>query len=651
MVVVSSSHSGRCIGPESILLAAFFAAFFYFASMCAEAVAMSPEVEAAFRAVQAYSGEDRIPAMDRIDRAIGEVEYSFGRSREFETRLIELLSTPGLGPTSKKFAAKQLGRVSTERSVAVFEPLLYTPDMSAVARAGLQGISGLDAQDALLRALSKTNGELRAAIIDTIGAREDRAAVPALVKFTGKGDPRVMRAAIRALGEIGGPEAVKDLLWCRRNVPRDLRALATDAYFRCAEKYAAKGDVIGALDMYDTFYVDAETPEVRRRALEGILIIEESGGADLIIEVLSGRSAYLYNTALDAIPGVRGLTATETLATALPTFPLGLQARVVGALASRGDPAALPAIHLASKHSDLALCDASIRALGSLANRRSVSILLAFAAGQRVEARELARASLLTMMGPGVNDALVTAAMGSKNTVRTEAVRMIVAREVQAGVPVLLRIAQRDFESLQIEALRGLGTIATADDLPALVDVLIEAPRSTVRDEAARAIVSTAVRVDRGLDRTFAIRRALQHGVQSLETKVLLVEMLGEIGDDRGLPAIRAVVKRLEPLVADAAIRVLSAWPTPTPLDDLESLAKRVEDPNLRRRAVDGYLQLLRKPSARSLEETLKRYKWAIRIATTSEQHAAILSDLQQLPGESAHELIETLTADRGGAD
>ncbi|MCH7908082.1 MAG: HEAT repeat domain-containing protein, partial [Candidatus Hydrogenedentes bacterium] len=357
---------------------------------------------------------------------------------------------------------------------------------------------------------------------------------------------------------------------------------------------------------------------------------------------------YLYDTALNAISVVRGSTATETLATALPTFSSALQARAIGALALRGDPAALPAIHLASEQSDPALRGASIRALGNLADGTSTSILLAFAAGPKAEERALARASLLTMTGPGVNDALVTAAMGSNNSVRTEAVRMIVARKVRVGIPVLLRMAQRDIESLQIEALRGLGTIATADDLPALVDVLIEAPRLTVRAEAARAIVSTAVRADRGLDRTFAIRRALQHGVQSLETRVLLIEMLGEIGDDRGLPAIRAVVKRPNPLVADAAIRVLSAWPTSAPLDDLESLVKRVDGPNLRRRAVDGYLQLLRKPSARSLEETLKRYKWAIRIATTSEQRATILSDLQQLPGEAAQELIGTLTADRG---
>ena len=147
---------------------------------------------------------------------------------------------------------------------------------------------------------------------------------------------------------------------------------------------------------------------------------------------------------------------------------------------------------------------------------------------------------------------------------------------------------------------------------------------------------------------TGGVRRALQHGVHAVESKVLLGGLLGVIGGDRGLPAIRAVVKRPNPLVADAAIRVLSAWPTSAPLDDLESLVKRVEGPNLRRRAVDGYLQLLRKPSARSLEETLKRYKWAIRIATTSEQRATILSDLQQLPGESAQELIGTLTADRG---
>jgi len=87
-------------------------------------------------------------------------------------------------------------------------------------------------EESLRTALGQTQGNLRIGIINTIGDRKDRASLNAVSALVSGQDEATARAALNAIGKIGGAPAVEALDGAK--VPASLKAVWGDAYLRCA---------------------------------------------------------------------------------------------------------------------------------------------------------------------------------------------------------------------------------------------------------------------------------------------------------------------------------------------------------------------------------------------------------------------------------
>ena len=165
-----------------------------------------------------------------------------------EEQLIGVLqSNPSAA--EKDAACAQLKRVGTDLSVPALAALLSDEKLSHSARYALESMPSRKAGQALTDALSTTSGLTKVGIINSLGMRGEKQAVPALVKSLADKDDQVAAAAATALGQIGGTSALKALQQASAQSAGPLHDAIADAWLRGAKRLLAAGNRSEALDI------------------------------------------------------------------------------------------------------------------------------------------------------------------------------------------------------------------------------------------------------------------------------------------------------------------------------------------------------------------------------------------------------------------
>lgn len=119
------------------------------------------------------------------------------------------------GTQAPKLAAvRALGQIAQPTTVPALVDLMGSSDreVSQAARESLAAIPGQEVDNVVLKMLAGENPSDRLTALQLIGRRRMQSAVNNLLKATGDGDGRVRTAALKRLGELGGPAQLGDLL-------------------------------------------------------------------------------------------------------------------------------------------------------------------------------------------------------------------------------------------------------------------------------------------------------------------------------------------------------------------------------------------------------------------------------------------------------
>lgn len=598
-----------------------------------------------FRALGAYLRGEESGALERIVEAVSAAHDTGAQRRELASRLAAVLGDGGASDAARWFAARQLSRVASDAEVGTIAPLLRRSDTVDMARYVLERLPGYQAQQALLDGMRNTRGETRIGIIDSLGERGDPSAVAHLRRLSGNGDSATMRAAIVAMGKIGGDEAANATRWCAENIRYDLRPVATEAFLRCADKFLAEGDRERAAIMYEYVYIPAEKTELRMAALRGLLQAEPERAPERIIDTLLNEEPEMKNVAAESISLIDDEAGITALAEALPRLPAEYQAHVLDALARHPVPSGREATIAAARNANGRVGSAAIGALSAYGDAETITMLLRLAASGDESVREAARSSLVRMEGPIVNDRLAQAAISPDNGIRAEALHAITGRRAEEALPIVLRACEREVGGIRVLALESLGSIATVKELPFLVDQFKRAESVEDRAAANGAIVATAKRLGPGEARIQPIVKAMSGG-RSSENDIALINILGQVGDDAAIPALLNAAKNRDGAVREAAVRALGRWNSPGALDALREIMAKAKTPAEERLAVDGYLRLLSIESDRGVEETLALYQALTVRPLSAEQKRQLLSGLAALEDGRALPLAMRYVAD-----
>jgi len=594
------------------------------------------DLEAALGKVPAFKyGESRAALAD-AERMIPPLATDAAQRKAIEKRLIALLNGEGTND-GKAFVCRQLSFVGSAEAVPSLAKLLPDKEMSHHARIAIERIPGDEAVAALRNALGKVQGALLVGVINSLGERRDAAAVPELSKLVGAADEAVAEAAVAALGKIGGAEAVKAIAAARTKASEKLRPVATDAYLLCAEQFVAAGKKADAAAIYKEVYDGEKKDHLCVAAFRGLLATGDQAAWALVIEALAAYDPKMWGVAAAFAREIPGTEATKALAAALGKLAPPAQVLLLGALAARGDAAALPAVLDAAKSKEESVRVAALGALGRLGNASCVPLLAGLAAAGQGAEQSAARKSLVELRGKDVDPALTAAAGAGEAPVRTELIRALAARNTTAAVPVLLKAAEDADKTIRTEAMNALGVLADAKALPALVKLLVETKADDERANAEKAVVATCRRVEDKEAATAPVLAALP-GVGA-PVRCALLRVLAKVPSAKGLEALRAAVKDADAAAKDVAIRGLADWPDAAPMPDLVAIARTAEGQVHKVLALRGFIRMAALPSDRPAEQTAKLFADAMTLAASPDDKKLVLAALANVNHTAALDL------------
>ncbi|MBP7050401.1 MAG: HEAT repeat domain-containing protein [Phycisphaerae bacterium] len=347
----------------------------------------------------------------------------------------------------------------------------------------------------------------------------------------------------------------------------------------------------------------------------------------MVIDALKSPDAEMQTGAIAIVREIGGAEVTKALAQELPNLGPTAQVQLLSALADRGDVLALPAVIEAGKSKDESVRVAALKAVGQLGNASSVPLLAERAASSKGVEQKAARESLYRLRGAEVDAAVLQNLAAAKSEVKVELVSAVGERNIAGSVETLLKAAKDEDRKVRTESLKVLRGVGKPEDMPALVNLLLEVKTDSDRTEAEKTIAIVAHKIEDATRQAAAVLQVLPN-VKDNPNRASLLRVLGRIGDSSALPTLRTALTAREAEIQDAAIRALSDWPTAEPVPDLLKVAQTAENAKYKVLALRGFVRLLGLASDRSAEETIDLYKKAMELAVDAQEKKRVLSGL-----------------------
>jgi len=607
------------------------------------------EIDKKLSAIVNYErGMSREPLI-AVEKLIRESQNQPERRKYIELRLAELLSEATL--ECKSFICRQLWFIGTADSVPAIAKLLMDEETADIACYAIGQNPSAEAGKALREALDNVSPKVQIRIINLLGDRRDDRSVEAIGKLVFGAEREVGEAAVAALGKIGGIQARKILVEVRAEGDLELRFAATDAYLRCAEDLVAEGKTKQATVIYKELADKDEAAIIRSAAIKGLA---DAGGQEtvpLVIAAMRDENRMVRTTARSCIRTMKGQGVTELFANELPETSPDEQVLLIGALADRGDTAALPAITAAAESANTEVRKAVLQAVGKLGDASSVEYLVK-AATESVSSEEKSTAvnSLKLLRGSGVDDAIVKSMQHSQPSVRSQLIQILFERNAVGTVPALLGEAVNPDRKVRRAAFKALGRLAGEKDLPSLVKLLVKLEDDGSRSQAERAVVT----VSRKISQTSKQADAVLAGLRSeksvdaapddarVAVRCSLLRTLGGIANNNALRTLEEASKETNPAVRDTAVRTLAKWPNATAAEALLEIYSNTQNQIHRLLSLRGFVRLLALPAGqRPVEKTLKMCRQAMYQARGPAEQKLVLSGLSNVSDPGALATVE----------
>lgn len=241
----------------------------------------------------------------RADPAALPALFALAKSGEKSIRLAAIRAMPQIGDAS---------------AVPVLVGLFADADrqISQTAQECLAAIPGEQPDAAVMAMFNSSDTSQRLTALELIGRRRMTASVPALLKAAGEADPKVRPAALKKLGELGGPDqllALLDLLM-RLKESQDLSAAEqalSDILAKADNPQSYADKLIGLL---------AQAQPAQKSVL--LRILSTIGGANALKAVraaVNDADAEVHATAIRALSGWKGADAAPDLLVLAKTSP------------------------------------------------------------------------------------------------------------------------------------------------------------------------------------------------------------------------------------------------------------------------------------------------------------------------------------------
>ncbi|OGD28519.1 MAG: hypothetical protein A2Y56_01510 [Candidatus Aminicenantes bacterium RBG_13_63_10] len=559
--------------------------------------------------------------------------------RETEAALLRFIQgSPA--PGGLMAACRALRLIGGPDSVPVLASLVLKPETTDAARFALERIPGSEADQALLAALDKAPGEGKRGIIFSLGERKSAAAVPALEKLAGGKVLSLAADAVKALGKVSGPDAVRALTAVLGKAGLQLKLEAASALLLAAENDP------GAAAIYDKLFATDLPPVMRQAAFKGKIEAAGGGRKDIILKALAGRDAFLFAPAIAMVPGNFRAGEVGQVADLFDRLPEDARVQLTAVLGGYPADTVGPYLLSAAENPSFDVRLAALRSIGKAGGAKSVAFLATKAARASGAEQDAARESLALLRGSDVDPAILAHLdKMSDDAVKAELVRAAGERRIAGAKPALMAMVKSASPMLKAKAAAALRDIAGTADIPDLLGLLLALEDETARESMQDAVAAVARSNPRELSRAGAVKAVLA-AEKDPKKKADLLRVLGKIGDDTSLALIRGALSDKDEGVVDAAVRALADWPTGMARDDVYEVARTSFALNHRVLSVRAFIRMIGLEPFRAPDGAVADLLRALAVSPRPEEKKLVLGMLVRFPCVTGLKTAESLLAD-----
>jgi len=612
-----------------------------FITVSAFAAGLSPEV------VANLSSEDmsvRTAAQNTLQQRAAEAGRPDAEAerRAFCKDVCGLLAAKP-SPAAAGQLVRQLQRIGARESLPTLEGLLghADPNLRDEARQALQMNAAPEAGRILLAALRKAQDpHWTAGLINALGQRRETGAVDQLASCLNHADSVVREAAVKALANTGGRDALSALYRARKDESDEALTvgLLDAAYFNLRQ-----GEDQLARKVYVELSADTEAEWVRAAALRGLIVLQPRQSAALLNDALGGSSDEIRMMVVEAVGQARTPGLARILAAKLAGLPPPLQIQALGVLEDSGDRALAPMVVGLLASEEAGVSAAAAQALVDIGDAAAVPPLLQAVLAGGDLARE-ARWALTRLHAPGVAGSLQTLVADGSQEQQALALA-ILAERGDAEVEMLLRYAGDADRGISGAALKALENTAGLEQLPEVVDFMLANPTAPQARQALGVIVAVQGRSqDDGAIVTLLADAAAQ---ADADGKALLFQALARVGGAQALVPVAAASDSGDATLRESAVRVLAEWPDGEALPFLASVVLDQQNAlKLRVLALRGMTRLAGAKGGPETDARAELFAKTLVAAPRPEDRETVLGALAKLPSPVALKAVEPLVAE-----
>jgi len=320
-------------------------------------------------------------------------------------------------------------------------------------------------------------------------------------------------------------------------------------------------------------------------------------------------------------------------------YALAVYAVTVFAIVPQAAVSELPAVTEAIKAENKSVRIAALKAFIQLGDASNVMLLAKTAGSTSGTEQKAARDSLYRLRGSEIDATILKNIPQAEPNTKAELIRSIAKRNIYAGVETLLKTTQDSDRNIRLESFKALRTITNEEHLSALIGLLLNSQGKSERREAENTIAAIARKIDDPCRQTEVVLAAVSEA-KDANNRCSLLNVLGKIGNDNSLGVLTAALTDENARVKDTAVRALSNWPNPAPINELLKIAQDSDNKTHRILALRGLIRLLELDSERSPNDTISLYRQAMSLAIETSLKRRVLSGLANVKSFAALEIV-----------
>ena len=509
----------------------------------------------------------------------------------------------------QSFLIRQLQRVGKRESIKPLKRYLDDKSLCEPATQALLAIGSPEAEKVLLKALGKSTGANRVTIIKALGELRSEKATKKILPFVSDKNNELRQVTLYALANIGDPLAEKVLSMVSLEAPTYERTRAPSLYLLYAQRLSESGHKRECANICRNLIAGYTAPQeshTQCTALSLLVDTVEEIAFDDLLRAMNSTNKELRTRALelaDRIPG-EGVTARwiELMADTSPD----VQARIIRMLGRRGDITALPVIREKLKSHRKVIKMASIPAAARLGGEEVFFDILSLLRTDQEDEISVIKQALLGFPSPLLIPESVKILDKVPSLSKVALVEILSERHAKEHLNVLFTQIESGNEDVRRAALAGLENLAGPQDMPRLINMLLESDRNQEVRLIQNAIVASANQIEEMEKRTDLLLETMQ--TASEEKQPDLLRPLSRIGGRNALQSVIAKTKSENLQLQTVAISVLADWPDIDAAEELSRIWRNTKSQKYLLVAIRGYVRLVHE-SDMAPEKKLDRYK------------------------------------------